>query len=132
MGVKRYFNYNFLIALRRKKGETQESLATALGLSTTTIAYWEQGIKSPHQDNLRKLANYFNVDWTLFVSKAEQLAWQNYQFGIMMAHGSHDDHRADATNLNALPAYQTPDEPPSEAQQEDDDLLSEGEQPELS
>lgn len=131
MKKKRYFNFNFLIALRRRAKQTQTDLANALDVSLTTVSNWETGAKAPERKNVHAIAEHYGVDWTLFISKAEQVAWQNYQLGVLLAHGSHEDHRTDAINLNALPAYQPEDEDPSEAQQEDDDLLAESEVPQI-
>ena len=131
MKVKKYFNFNLFAALRRRKKITQTALADILGVALTSVTDWETGKTRPHMDNIHKIAEYFEVDWTLFVSKAEQIAWQHYQLGVLLAHGTHDDHRTDAVNLNALPQYQPEDEEPSEAQNEDDDLLAESETPQV-
>lgn len=131
MKVKKYFNFNLFAALRRKAKQTQTELADAIGVSLTSVTDWETGKTSPNRDNLMALATHFDVDWTLFISKAEQIAWQHYQLGVMLGDGTHDDHRTDAINLNALPAYQPEDEVPSEAQAEDDDLLAESETPQI-
>ena len=103
MKVKKYFNFNFLIALRRKRDETQTDLANAVGVSLTSVADWENGHTTPHKDNMIAIAKHYGVDWTLFVSKAEQVAWQNYQLGIMLGTVEHDQARQDAINLSALP-----------------------------
>ena len=131
MKQKKYFNYNFLISLRRRAGETQTDVANAVGVSLTTVANWENGHKSASTKNLQAIACHFRVDWTLFVSKAEQVAWQNYQHQIMLGEVDHDQAMRDAINLNALPLWQTPDEEISEAQQDDDDLLDESEAPKI-
>lgn len=66
---KRYFNFNFLISLRRRAGLNQTELSKEIGVSLTTISNWETGVKSPSRKHVDALADYFNVDHTLFLSK---------------------------------------------------------------
>ena len=47
--------------LRRKKGDTQESLAEFLCISPQAVSKWERGESYPELDYVVKLANYFNV-----------------------------------------------------------------------
>ena len=129
--MKKYFNFNFLISLRRRAEQTQTEVANAIGVSLTTIANWENGHKSASTRNIGKIADHFNVDPTLFISKAEQVAWQNYQHAIMLGQVSHEEAARDAINLNALPQWQPEQESVSEAQQTDDDLLDESVSPEI-
>ena len=126
MKTRRYFNTQFLVALRRRAKETQSDLAAIVGVSLRTIQNWEGGGKSPERKNVAKIAAHYNVDETLFYDKAEKIAWQNYQYGIMMGHGTHDDHRIDALNLNAIPSEANADAEPTESEQSDSDLLGEG------
>lgn len=135
MKVKKYWNSNLFIALRRKSKQSQQEVAEALGVSRRTICNWESGLTTPSQRQLEAIGAHFCIDWTFFVSKIEQVAWQNYQLGIIQGNVTdeeHQQHRQDAIALNALPAYQEPDVEPSETQQSDDDLLAEGEVPNVS
>ena len=50
----------------------------------------------------------------------------------MLGETDHDQARQDAINLSALPAFQVDDIPIPAAQQRDDDLLAEGDAPNLT
>ena len=47
-----------LQALRKRKGITQEELASALYVSRTAISKWESGRGFPNIDSLKSLAAY--------------------------------------------------------------------------
>ena len=47
--------------LRINKGISQLGLAEILGMSQQAIGKWETGKATPDYDNLKRLANYFNV-----------------------------------------------------------------------
>lgn len=47
--------------LRTNKGISQLALAEMLGISQQAIGKWETGKATPDYDNLKRLANYFNV-----------------------------------------------------------------------
>lgn len=57
--------------LRTLKGQTQESLASVLGIKSTTIANYEADRNEPSFDKLVRLARHFNVtcDFLLGVSE---------------------------------------------------------------
>ena len=42
-------------AIREKAGISQKTLAARLGLSRRTIEGWEQGLRSPNEENERKI-----------------------------------------------------------------------------
>ena len=46
--------------LREERGVTQREFSQKLGISKTTLCYYEQGKVSPSIEMLIKLANYFN------------------------------------------------------------------------
>ena len=50
-----------LIALRESKDLTQSELAKILHITKGAISQWENGTKRPTLDNLKELANYFEV-----------------------------------------------------------------------
>lgn len=52
---------NKLRKLRLEKGVTQRDIAELLGVSPRTISSYETDISDPPLDNLKTLANYFNV-----------------------------------------------------------------------
>ena len=45
--------------LRKEKGYTQVTLATALGLSKGTVAMWETGKRTPDYEVVNQLADIF-------------------------------------------------------------------------
>lgn len=47
--------------LRKKKGETQATTGTALGITQTAIANYENGVSNPKIEELPKIAKYFNI-----------------------------------------------------------------------
>lgn len=47
--------------LRKQKGLTQDDLSRYLGLSKSTISMYESEKRSPDNETLLKLANYFGV-----------------------------------------------------------------------
>lgn len=55
--------------LRTQSKETQSSLAEKLGVSSRTIAAYEQGINEPSIDTLIKLSEYFNVTVDYLIGK---------------------------------------------------------------
>jgi transcriptional regulator with XRE-family HTH domain len=50
-----------LVALRKKYGYSQESLAEQLGISRQAISKWERAEASPDTDNLITLANLYGL-----------------------------------------------------------------------
>ncbi|TDM38041.1 XRE family transcriptional regulator [Macrococcoides canis] len=57
---------NTLKSLRKKHNITQEQLADAVGLATTTISSYEIGHRNITISAAIALAKYFNVNWTIF------------------------------------------------------------------
>lgn len=55
--------------LRAQSGDTQASLAEKMGVSSRTIAAYEQGINEPSLDTLIKLSNYFNTTIDYLIGK---------------------------------------------------------------
>lgn len=53
--------------LRQKHGITQEQLASAIGVSTRAVKYWEHGTRTPSVSSLLALAHYFKVspEWLM-------------------------------------------------------------------
>ena len=52
---------NIIRELRKKKDISQKVLAIELAVSQPTVCDWEKGIKAPGSENLKKLADYFDV-----------------------------------------------------------------------
>lgn len=50
-----------LVALRKKKGLTQEELAEAIKVSRQAISRWEIGTALPSADNLKCLSKFYQV-----------------------------------------------------------------------
>ena len=59
--------------LRKKKGITQEELATSLYVSRTAISKWESGRGYPNIDSLKDLAKFFSVTVDSLISTDEML-----------------------------------------------------------
>lgn len=55
------FNYNKLKELRRNKDMLQKDLAKVLNVSVSTVSMWEVGSNQPSGDDIKKIANLFNV-----------------------------------------------------------------------
>ena len=78
--------------LRKEKGDTQEKIAEAFGVTGQTVSRWELGICYPDVELLPSIANYFGVtvdallsndsnskekDRQLFYEKRNTLDWEN-------------------------------------------------------
>lgn len=53
---------NNLKILRKKKGDTQDQVAQAVGVSKRSYIYWENGDRQIKPDKAQALADYFNVE----------------------------------------------------------------------
>ena len=47
--------------LRRRDGRTQETLASALGVTAQAVSRWEKGVCCPDMGMIPSIANYFGV-----------------------------------------------------------------------
>ena len=59
-------------AARKKKKMTQAELAEKLKISYVGVSQWENGIRNPKYDTIRKIADALDVDWTDLVPADEQ------------------------------------------------------------
>lgn len=50
-----------LATLRRANNQTQRQLAAELGISPSSIALYELGLRTPRLQTARKIAKYFNI-----------------------------------------------------------------------
>lgn len=57
---KNYFADNLRV-LRKAHKLTQTQIADKLGLSVSLVSFWESGKREPVLDDVRKIANMFNV-----------------------------------------------------------------------
>ena len=47
--------------LRKSRGITQAEFSQIMNVAPSTIGMWEKGYREPDYDNLKRIANYFNV-----------------------------------------------------------------------
>ena len=72
--------------IRDNNGLTQAQFASKLGLSTPTVAAWENGSKKPSFDVLIQIAKIFNVslDWLCGINKLPKLHF--FKLGTQTVH----------------------------------------------
>lgn len=58
--------------LRLNKKISQQKFADIIGVSRSTIAMWETGGSQPDNDNLKRIANYFNVSVDYLLGREPQ------------------------------------------------------------
>ena len=51
--------------LRKQKGYSQEELADKVGVSRQAVSKWERDLSCPDVNTIPKLAEIFNISWTL-------------------------------------------------------------------
>lgn len=64
---------NIIRELRKKKGIQQKELAISIGVSQPTVSDWESNKSDPSGENLRKLAEYFEVDELIILGRASAI-----------------------------------------------------------
>lgn len=47
--------------LRELKKISQKDLASFLGVSSTAVVHWENGVTCPNRENTKKLCSFFNI-----------------------------------------------------------------------
>lgn len=51
---------------RKYRNLTQKELAAKLGISYQALAQWENDLRNPKQETLKKIGNALKIDWTYF------------------------------------------------------------------
>src|SRR5574344_1159317 len=57
--------------LREQKGYSQEQLSKDLGISRQTLINYENGVNTPTLENIKKLAKFFEVDYSCIIDNKE-------------------------------------------------------------
>lgn len=65
------FNYNKLKELRRNRNMFQKDIARVLNVSVSTISMWEVGTNQPSSDDIKKIANFFDVSTDYLLDNEE-------------------------------------------------------------
>jgi transcriptional regulator with XRE-family HTH domain len=60
-------------AARKKKKMTQAELAEKLNISYVGVSQWENGIRNPKYDTIRKIADALGVDWSELVPPEDRV-----------------------------------------------------------
>ena len=72
---------NYLKALRKEKGLTQEQLAEMLGVTNRSVSRWETGANLPDIDVIITLSEFYNVDIRDLLEGENRKAEQLHQEG---------------------------------------------------
>lgn len=82
-------------AARKRAKMTQAELAEKLGISYVGVSQWENGIRNPKYDTIKKIATALNVDWTELVPVDEQCKiitdYVAETCGLIVKHTSDED-----------------------------------------
>lgn len=65
------FDSNKLKELRKNKGVSQVEISRYVNVSRSAYSMWESGTYTPNSKNIKLLAEYFNVDSSIFESHSE-------------------------------------------------------------
>ena len=93
---------------------------------------WENGQHCPNDANFYQLGDLFRIDPTLFLSRGQRLAWENYQLFLITESArelteeeakAKEAARKDVTLLNAVPGVIEVDVMPTEAETRDAALI---------
>lgn len=57
--------------IRLASGKTAKEVATALGMTLGAYAHYEQGVREPSIDTLRKLCDYFDVSADFLIGRSD-------------------------------------------------------------
>lgn len=58
--------------LRESRGITQAKLSSMLSISPSTVGMWEQGRRDPDYENLKRIADYFNVSTDYLLGREDK------------------------------------------------------------
>lgn len=61
-----------LKSLRKLRGKSQETVATAFGMSESNYQKWEYGERTPGAENLVQLADYFNTTTDYILGRTDK------------------------------------------------------------
>lgn len=87
--------------LRKERNIRQIDLAQALGLAQTTIANYEQNIRFPNEEILKKLSDYFNVSYDYLLGRNDTI----YQSIPTLANDKIQIHNQDASLVDLYNHY---------------------------
>lgn len=75
-----------LKSLREERGVYQKDLAKYVGVTSTTISYYESGGKKPKMEKLNKIAEYFGVtvDYLIGEEKNTDELMEDFPEGIQL------------------------------------------------
>lgn len=59
--------------IRRQSGYTQAELGKKLGVSAVMISQWERGERNPKAENIKRIANVFNINDKLITGKDSKI-----------------------------------------------------------
>ena len=57
---------NYLVKLRKMSGLTQDDVERVTGIDTSSLSFYENGLRMPPIKNAKKLGKLFGVPWTKF------------------------------------------------------------------
>lgn len=63
---------DMLIFLRKRRGLTQEELATLIKISRSAIGMYESGKREPNLETLEVFADFYNVDMNTLTGKSSE------------------------------------------------------------
>lgn len=72
--------------LRKKKGYTQEQLATIVGVTRSSVYAWERGTYAPEGKNAVALANALGIDVTLLMPIKQEESYLLQRMGRVNRH----------------------------------------------
>lgn len=130
VAIKRYFNSALMRGMRRRKKLTLKQLGEELGVHEQQIHRWETGKAAPTKTNIENLGRYFGLDWSLFLSRTDAIAWDNatcYIADKAMMEEIDLDALKDAQVLGALPSNFPEDLEQTTAEAQGADWLDESE-----
>lgn len=96
--------YSDYARLRDEKGLTDYAVAKKIGVGRSTLSDWKTGKHIPGPDNLKKIANFFNVSVDCLIGTGSRAApsysISDFEYQIILAYRKADE--IDQNSINRI------------------------------